>query len=174
MSGAFTKIFEFIQSIIGWFKFWIVMNEYERGIVLRLGRYHRTLAAGLHWTIPFGVESVEYENVRKRNASSWDMTHTVNGKSYTISIQAVIRITNIKKACMSTENWQNVAYSIMCISGSSFLSSSTIDQINSAEFIQMVKDKVNEDLAVIGVEATDFGLQDKVPTRAIKLFMGVK
>jgi regulator of protease activity HflC (stomatin/prohibitin superfamily) len=32
---------------------WVVVNAYENSVVLRLGKYHRTLTPGLHWKLPF-------------------------------------------------------------------------------------------------------------------------
>lgn len=40
-----------------------VIDEYERGIVLRLGRFNRDLQSGLHWLWPFGIETILKTNV---------------------------------------------------------------------------------------------------------------
>ena len=34
----------------------VIVHEYERGIVLRFGRFHRTIAPGMHWCWPFYLE----------------------------------------------------------------------------------------------------------------------
>lgn len=39
------------------------VDDAERGVVMRLGDYERTVGAGLHWRIPWPVETVEKVNV---------------------------------------------------------------------------------------------------------------
>jgi len=45
----FNYLIEVLVSIADWFRFWIIMDEYEAGVVLRLGRYHRSIGPGLHF-----------------------------------------------------------------------------------------------------------------------------
>lgn len=46
------------QSILPW----IVLDEWQRAVVLRLGRFHRDIGPGFHWVIPF-AECAYYESV---------------------------------------------------------------------------------------------------------------
>ena len=48
--------FEFIWSILGLFQFWTIVDQYERGVVLRLGKYLRTIEPGFHWLLPLGID----------------------------------------------------------------------------------------------------------------------
>jgi modulator of FtsH protease HflK len=41
------------------------INEGNRGVVLRFGKYHETTEAGLHWHLPFPVETVDVVNVEE-------------------------------------------------------------------------------------------------------------
>ena len=36
-----------------------ILQEYERGVVFRLGRYVRVMDAGLNFLLPFGIERSE-------------------------------------------------------------------------------------------------------------------
>ena len=47
-----------LVALILVFSSWFTVGTEEAGVVLRLGKYDRTLASGLHFKIPFGVESV--------------------------------------------------------------------------------------------------------------------
>lgn len=51
----FNSFVEFLLGFIGFFRFWIIIDEYERGIVLRLGRFNRELDPGFHLKF-FGFE----------------------------------------------------------------------------------------------------------------------
>lgn len=41
------------------------IHEGSRGVVLRFGNYHETTEAGLHWHLPFPIETVEVVNVEE-------------------------------------------------------------------------------------------------------------
>lgn len=45
------------------------VNQVERGVVLRFGKYHETALPGLHWRIPWPVDTVEKVNVTQ--VESW-------------------------------------------------------------------------------------------------------
>lgn len=51
-----------LDAVIGWWN-WLrpvfVVRAYESGVVLRFGKYHRTIRAGLHWKIPLIEEPIE-------------------------------------------------------------------------------------------------------------------
>lgn len=58
MNDALTKLVEWISSFLESAKFWAVMTAFQEGVILRLGKYHRTIGPGLHWVVPF-VDAVE-------------------------------------------------------------------------------------------------------------------
>lgn len=37
----------------------VVINPWQTGVILRLGKYHRTCAPGFHWKIPFVEDAIE-------------------------------------------------------------------------------------------------------------------
>jgi regulator of protease activity HflC (stomatin/prohibitin superfamily) len=41
----------------------VVIDEFEAGVVLRLGRFHRELEPGFHWLIPFAEETLQVNTV---------------------------------------------------------------------------------------------------------------
>jgi regulator of protease activity HflC (stomatin/prohibitin superfamily) len=46
-----------------WFQFCIIIRDYEAGVCLRWGRFHRNLAPGFHWLWPAHIEEVAICNV---------------------------------------------------------------------------------------------------------------
>lgn len=54
----FDKLIEAIKDWISFFQFCSVVNEYEGGVVLRLGIRHRAAPPGLRFFWPFGIESL--------------------------------------------------------------------------------------------------------------------
>lgn len=54
----FDRFFDFLQKIKDLLVCFKVVDEYELGIVLRLGKYHRTLQPGFHWILPLAIDRV--------------------------------------------------------------------------------------------------------------------
>lgn len=76
---------------------WVVIDPWERGVVVRLGQFHRDLDPGFHWRIPF-VEIVAYDTVvpDTHQLAAQPLT-TSDGQQ--ISVQAVLlyQIRDLKK-----------------------------------------------------------------------------
>ena len=52
----FDKLVDLIKQFGRFFVFWYIMDPYEGGVILRLGKFHRMAKIGLNWIIPFLVE----------------------------------------------------------------------------------------------------------------------
>lgn len=68
------------------------INQQERGIVLRFGRYQSSVAPGLHWKIPFADElyKVNVTRVRDRNHRSLMLTEDENIVDVSVTVQYVV------------------------------------------------------------------------------------
>jgi regulator of protease activity HflC (stomatin/prohibitin superfamily) len=55
---VFDRLYDLIIGSLRLFQFLAVVDAWERGVVLRFGRYLRTVEPGLVWLIPFGVDRV--------------------------------------------------------------------------------------------------------------------
>ncbi len=67
-----------------------IVDEAERGIVLRLGRYTQTVGPGPHWHIPYPVEQVFKVNVKRVDEvkhRAQMLTKDVNLVQMTVSVQ---------------------------------------------------------------------------------------
>jgi regulator of protease activity HflC (stomatin/prohibitin superfamily) len=59
----FERIFDFIAGFWNVLRPWVVVNDYEGGVILRFGRYHRELKPGLHWKLPVADAAVTTSTV---------------------------------------------------------------------------------------------------------------
>jgi membrane protease subunit HflK len=60
-----TALILLIVGVLGWTSFYTVPAESE-GVILRLGRYSKTVPPGLHFKIPFGVDDVRVVPVKRQ------------------------------------------------------------------------------------------------------------
>lgn len=54
----FDRLLDAVLSVIDKFYFLAVVDQYEGGVLLRFGKYVKTLEPGIHWRIPFGVDRI--------------------------------------------------------------------------------------------------------------------
>lgn len=107
MSGV-QYLLETLSGYVESAKFWTVVDAYEEALVLRLGKYNRTLRPGLHWIIPF-AESILRDNVVPSTFHVGPLSLTTkDGKAVIIGAVVTWSIADIKTFLLSVENAQSV------------------------------------------------------------------
>jgi modulator of FtsH protease HflK len=99
------RLIDLLLQSIGFFVPFVVVDHYEEAVVLRFGVFHRKLAPGFHWIIPFQVERAIADNVVPRtvNLGAQSLT-TSDGKSIVVSGVITASIRDIKKATLEVES----------------------------------------------------------------------
>ncbi len=85
-------------------------QEYERGVIFRLGRFLDVKGPGLYWIIPF-IDSKQQVDIRT-NTVDIESQETVTKDSVTIKVNAVMyyKVTHPDKAIISVYNYRNASY----------------------------------------------------------------
>jgi regulator of protease activity HflC (stomatin/prohibitin superfamily) len=98
------RLIDIVLQFLEGFRLIYVVDEYEQGVVLRMGRYHRQLGPGWHWVIPLFVERVIVDNVvpRTMNMGSLNLT-TSDGMQIGIGVIITAKIHDIRKALLCVE-----------------------------------------------------------------------
>ena len=66
-----------------------IAQEYQRGVVFRLGRYVGLRGPGLYWIMPLGIERAVTIDVRTRTVSA-EQQETITRDSVTVKLNAVL------------------------------------------------------------------------------------
>ena len=66
-----------------------VAQEYQRGVIFRLGRYVGLRGPGLYWIIPLQIERSVTADIRTRTVSA-EQQETITRDSVTIKVNAVL------------------------------------------------------------------------------------
>lgn len=81
--------------LLGWLATgFYTVDDAEQGVVLRFGAYHKTVDPGLHWRIPWPVDSVEQVNIneiRRFNHETLMLTKDENIIDVDINVQYKVR-----------------------------------------------------------------------------------
>lgn len=88
-----------------------IAQEYQRGVVFRLGRYTGLRGPGLYWIIPLGIERSMTIDIRTRTVSA-EQQETITRDSVTIKVNAVLwyRIVDAAKAVIEVEDAPGAVY----------------------------------------------------------------
>src|ERR1700760_741456 len=107
-----------------------VAQEYERGVVFRLGRFKGLRGPGLYWIIPLGVERAVTVDIRTRTVSA-EQQETITRDSVTIKVNAVLwyRITDAAKAVIEVADAQAAVYQLALTGLRNIIGQHDLDEI---------------------------------------------
>jgi regulator of protease activity HflC (stomatin/prohibitin superfamily) len=90
-----------------------VAQEYQRGVVFRLGRYKGLRGPGLYWIIPLGIERAVTIDIRTRTVSA-EQQETITRDSVTIKVNGVLwyRIVDAAKSVISVADAPAAVYQL--------------------------------------------------------------
>src|ERR1700735_4255140 len=79
-----------------------IAQEYQRGVLFRLGRYVGLRGPGLYWIIPLGIERAVTIDIRTRTVSA-ERQETITRDSVTVKLNAVLwyRVTDAAKSVIA-------------------------------------------------------------------------
>jgi regulator of protease activity HflC (stomatin/prohibitin superfamily) len=106
MTPMLDRLIDFLISCIELFKFWHVLDPYEEGVQLRLGKFRRILASGsIYFILPFGIDRCLAANVVPTTHTLGDESiTTTDGKSVGFHAVVTYQVRNIKKALLDVED----------------------------------------------------------------------
>lgn len=92
----FERILDFIAASWDVLRPWVVINDFEGGVILRFGRYHRELTPGLHWKLPIADTTVTASTVITTMALRPQTLTTCDDLTVVISAIVKYRITDVR------------------------------------------------------------------------------
>ena len=109
-SGSASIIILLIIALGIWaFTSFYTIDERERGVVLRFGKHVDTTTAGLHWHLPYPVETVEVVDVDStRTAKERKVMLTKDENIVDLEVSVQYKITNVEDYLFNVANADNV------------------------------------------------------------------
>jgi len=106
---VFDKIFELIQWLFESLVPFVIIFPFERGLLIRLGKFKRELAPGFHWCLPFHFDTILHEHITVRTEHLAGLaTTTADGKSVGFDAIVTYRISNLEKALLEVTDLKDV------------------------------------------------------------------
>ena len=147
--------FQFLWSIIGLFQFWTVVDAFERGVVLRLGKYSRTIEPGFHWLIPMGVDrALTHEVILTTRQLDEQSLTTNDNKKIVISVMIAYTLVDIVKILLQIEEAETVLENFVYGTVAELVTCNDYVDIlgDSAGFLETLSETVQEQAIELGMD----------------------
>jgi regulator of protease activity HflC (stomatin/prohibitin superfamily) len=118
-----------IVAILFIFSGFRIVQEYERGIVFRLGRVVRNLNAGLNWIVP-GIEQLRKVDIRTMTVPI-ERQETITRDSVSVKIDAVLwyRIVSPARAILSVADYRNAVHQMALTTLRNIIGQHVLDEV---------------------------------------------
>jgi len=140
-----------------------IAQEYQRGVIFRLGRYVGLRGPGLYWIIPLGIERSQIIDVRTRTVAA-EQQQTITRDSVTISVNAVLwyRITDAAKSVIAVENAQAAIYQLALTSLRNIIGQHDLDEVLQKRdaINQLLRENIAGSIQQWGMEVQRFEMKD--------------
>src|ERR1700723_2784280 len=140
-----------------------VAQQYERGVVFRLGRFMGLKGPGLYWIIPLGVERSVRVDIRTRTVSA-EQQETITRDSVTIKVNAVLwyRITDAAKSVIAVSNASHAVYQLALTGLRNIIGQHDLDEVlqERDKINGLLRESIAGSTTRWGVEVERFEMKD--------------
>lgn len=169
----FDRIFDFFADIYESLIPCAVIDEYEAAVVLRFGKYHRTIGPGLRWIIPFGVEEVMKDTVvRTTSYLSQQSLTTLDGHPVVSSPIIVYKIGNIKRWLLEVDDAEDALHDMTYGLNEELTMKSNLEDVFQPEFAERLTEAVKEAGVSWGARVEAVKFSDRAKCKSIRLWTG--
>ena len=166
----FDKLIDLLISVWKDFQPLVFVLEYKEGVMFRAGKFRRVWLPGAHLRIPF-VDTYYTENVKTDTMRVEEVNiTTLDGKTVTIGCEFELKITDIVKAVVDTNDWRSNMHDIAQGILSDNLEDIDWDDIRKKTTKNAIAKKIEHRAIEMGITTSNFNFTDKAITRAITLF----
>ena len=154
-----------------------IAQEYQRGVVFRLGRYIALRGPGLYWIIPLGIDRAVTIDIRTRTVSA-EQQETITRDSVTVKLNAVLwyRVVDAAKSVIAVADAPAAVYQLALTSLRNSIGQHDLDEVLQE------RDKINEVLrqsiagstVAWGVEVERFEMKDVELPEAMQEVMAMQ
>src|SRR6202140_3418924 len=154
-----------------------VAQEYQRGVVFRLGRYVGLRGPGLYWIIPLLIDRAVIIDIRTRTISA-EQQETITRDSVTIKLNAVLwyRIVDAAKSVIAVSESSSAVYQLALTSLRNIIGQHDLDEVlqNRDTINGLLREGVAGSTAQWGLEVERFEMKDVELPEAMQQVMAMQ
>ena len=154
-----------------------IAQEYQRGVIFRLGRYVGLRGPGLYWIIPLGIERAVQIDIRTRTVSA-ERQETITRDSVTIKVNAVLwyHITDAGKSVIAVADAAAAVYQLALTSLRNIIGQHDLDEVlqERNKINGLLRDNVAGATLPWGLEVERFEMKDVELPEAMQQVMAMQ
>jgi regulator of protease activity HflC (stomatin/prohibitin superfamily) len=154
-----------------------IAQEYQRGVVFRLGRYVGLRGPGLYWIIPLGIERSVTIDIRTRTVSA-ERQETITRDSVTVKLNAVLwyHVTDAGKSVVAVTDAAAAVYQLALTSLRNIIGQHDLDEVlqERNKINSLLRDNIAEATAPWGIEVERFEMKDVELPEAMQQVMAMQ
>jgi regulator of protease activity HflC (stomatin/prohibitin superfamily) len=154
-----------------------VAQEYERGVVFRLGRYRGLKGPGLYWIIPLNIERAVTVDIRTRTVSA-EQQETITRDSVTIKVNAVLwyRITDAARSVIAVADAPAAVYQLALTGLRNIIGQHDLDEVlqERNKINALLREAIAGSTVEWGLEVQRFEMKDVELPAAMQQVMAMQ
>src|SRR3984893_5155159 len=140
-----------------------IAQEYQRGVIFRLGRYRGLRGPGLFWIIPLGIERAMIIDIRTRTVSA-ERQETITRDSVTIKVNAVLwyRIVDAAKSVIAVADAPGAVYQLALTGLRNIIGQHDLDEVlqERDKINRLLRENIAPSTAAWGLQVQRFEMKD--------------
>jgi len=154
-----------------------IAQEYQRGVLFRLGRFAGLRGPGIYWIIPLGIDRAMTIDIRTRTVSA-EQQETITRDSVTVKLNAVLwfRITDPGKAVIAVADAPAAVYQLALTSLRNLIGRHDLDELlqERGKINDLLRQNVAESTLAWGVQVERFEMKDVELPQAMQEVMAMQ
>jgi regulator of protease activity HflC (stomatin/prohibitin superfamily) len=154
-----------------------IAQEYQRGVIFRLGRYIALRGPGLYWIIPLGIERAVTIDIRTRTVSA-EQQETITRDSVTVKLNAVLwyRITDAARSVIAVADAPAAVYQLALTSLRNSIGQHDLDEVlqERDKINGLLRQNIAGSTVAWGVEVERFEMKDMELPQAMQEVMAMQ
>jgi regulator of protease activity HflC (stomatin/prohibitin superfamily) len=154
-----------------------IAQEYQRGVVFRLGRYIGLRGPGLYWIIPLGIERAVTIDIRTTTVSA-EQQETITRDSVTVKLNAVLwyRITDAARSVIAVRDAHQAVYQLALTSLRNSIGQHDLDEVlqHRNRINALLHENIAGSTLTWGVEVERFEMKDVELPEAMQEVMAMQ
>jgi regulator of protease activity HflC (stomatin/prohibitin superfamily) len=154
-----------------------IAQEYERGILFRLGRHVGQRGPGLYWIIPLGIDRAVTIDTRTRTVSA-EQQETITRDSVTVKVNAVLwyHVTDASKSVIAVADCAAAVYQLALTSLRNIIGQHDLDEVlqERTKINALLRDSVLGASKPWGIEIERFEMKDVELPEAMQQVMAMQ
>jgi regulator of protease activity HflC (stomatin/prohibitin superfamily) len=154
-----------------------VAQEYERGVIFRLGRFKGLRGPGLYWIIPLNIERSVTVDIRTRTVSA-EQQETITRDSVTIKVNAVLwyRITDAARSLIAVADAPAAVYQLALTGLRNIIGQHDLDEVlqQRDKINALLREAIASSTAEWGLEVQRFEMKDVELPAAMQQVMAMQ